>query len=149
MQDISGYGLVARVMASVTFPNGFEITQYADDTDPLDIPEIVVADKKMGLNGDLIVWGVATPIEIAVAVVPGSDDDVNLAILLEANRTAKGKPPVRDIITFTGIYPQAANLTLSPGRILSGPPGSSVAAVGRLKSKVYKFTFENRTGSPA
>lgn len=149
MQNISGFGFGVTLQASVTFPNGFDITQFADDADPFDTPEIKVADKKMGLNGDLIIWSTASPIEVKIAVVPGSDDDVNLAILLEANRVSAGKSSAQDVITLTGVYPQGPNLVLSPGIIEMGPVGTSIASAGRMKSKTYSFTFEARAGSPA
>lgn len=149
-QDVSGFGLSVNITASKTFPNGgFTVTQFADDGDPFDTPEITVADKAMGLNGDLIVWSKASPIEVSLNVIPGSDDDKNLAILLEANRVGKGKSSARDVITMTGIYPAGPNLVLTAGKITVGMVGNSVASSGRMKSKKYTFAFENRTGAPA
>src|ERR1700735_4603861 len=101
--DVSGFGLVIAIKASTTFPTGFNVTEFADDADPFDIPSITVADKAMGLNGDLIVWSKATPIEITVAVINGGEDDQNLAVLLEANRVGQNKISARDLITITGI----------------------------------------------
>lgn len=143
--DISGFGLQVQVNASVTFPSGFTVTQFADDGDPFDIPSIQIMDKAMGLNGDLITWSKANPINITVNVVPAGDDDKNLAILLEANRVGKGKKSARDVITITGIYPDGSTINLTSGKITDGMPGSSVASAGRLKSKAYMFTFENIT----
>lgn len=149
VQNVSGFGFRVRLRASVTFPTGFDVTQFADDSDPFDTPEIQVADKKMGLNGELIIWSVASPIEVKIAVVPGSDDDVNLAILLEANRVGAGKASAQDEIDLVGLYPQGNDLSLVGGAITNGPVGSSIASAGRMKSKVYSFTFENRAGAPA
>lgn len=148
-QDISGFGFAVNVVADTTFPSGFLVTQFADDSDPFDTPAIKIADSKMGLNGDLIKWSVATPIEISIGVVPGSDDDTNLAILLEANRVSAGKQSAQDEITMTAIYPQGNSVTVTGGIITEGPVSSSVASAGRLKSKTYKFTFEARSGAPA
>ena len=91
MQNISGYGLSINILASTTFPIGLFITEFADDSDPLDIPSLQVADSAMGLNGDLIVWSKANPIKATLDVIPNSFSDRNLAILLEANRVGKGK----------------------------------------------------------
>jgi len=146
MADISGFGLVVTVKASNTFPVGFIITQFADDTDPFDVPSIQIADKAMGLNGDLIAWSTANPINISLSVVPQSNDDINLAILLEANRVARGKLPADDIITMNAIYKNGSFVTLTNGIITDGMPGNAVASAGRLKSKVYNFSFENRIG---
>lgn len=143
MQDISGFGLQVRLIASVTFPAGISITQFADDADPLDLPSIQISDKAMGLNGDLLTWSKATAIPATVAVVPGSEDDQNLSVLAEANRVGKGKNSARDIITLTVIYPDGRTLTLTQGKITDSMFGNSVASAGRLKSKPYIFTFEN------
>ena len=148
-QDVSGYGFQVNVVASNTFPDGFIVTQFADDADPFDVPSIKIAESKMGLNGDLIKWSVATPIEISISVVPQSDDDVNLGILLEANRVSAGKAPAKDEISLTGIYPAGQNLTVIGGIITEGMPGTSISSAGRMKSKTYKFTFEARSGAPA
>lgn len=142
MQDVSGFGLRLRLTASVTFPAGITITQFADDADPFDIPSIQVADTAMGLNGDLVSWSTANPIVPTINVIPGTDDDRNLAILLEANRVGRGKNGSRDVITLTGIYPDGRTTTLSNGKITNGSPGNSVASAGRMKSKAYQFAFE-------
>lgn len=145
-QDVSGFGAVVTVIASNTFPAGFPVSQFADDADPFDIPSITINDAAMGVNGDLITWSKAVPIKITIAVIAGSDDDANFAALLEANRTGRGKISARDTITATAVYPSGNTLTLTQGKITEGPPGSSVASAGRLKTKSYGFTFENRVG---
>lgn len=140
--DVSGFGLRVRITASRTFPAGFTVTQFADDADPFDLPSIQVADKAMGLNGDLVTWSKANPILPTINVIPGSEDDRNLAVLLEANRVGRGKTGARDVITMTGTYPDGRSITLSAGVITDGMPGNSVASAGRLKSKSYAFAFE-------
>lgn len=147
MDDISAYGLRANLVASTTFPQGIDITQFADDADPFDFPDMKIADTKMALNGDLVTWSVATPITMKLAVVPGSEDDQNLSVLLEANRVGKNKQSAQDVINITAIYPQFGRaVMLTQGKLTDGPPSSAVAAVGRLKSKTYTFMFENRAG---
>ena len=126
---------------------GFPVTQFADDSDPIDIPAIDIADSAMGLNGDLITWSTANPITATLNVVPGSENDIELAILLESNRVGRGKTGARDIITMSIIYPSGNFVNLTNGIITSGSASSSVASAGRLKSKSYNFTFEGRTGA--
>lgn len=142
--DISGYGLRANVKASITFPNGFDVTEWADDTDPLDSESIQIRDKAMGLNGDLVTWSKATPLPIAMGVIPNSEADKNLAALFEANRSGKGKTGVRDVVTITWVYPDGSTATFTEGAITDGPATLSVASAGRIKTNVYKFAFENR-----
>jgi hypothetical protein len=147
MENISGYGLKIVITASTTFPAGMPVTQFADDTDPLDIPAITVAETGMGLNGDLAVWSRATPIDITIGVLPNGDDDRNLALLLESDRVAKGKRGARNVITLTAMYPDGRVKVLSNGAIISGSPMNSVASAGRYKSRTYSFRFEGMNGT--
>lgn len=146
MADISGIGLEVRIVASNTFPAGFSVTQFADDADPLDLASIQIADKAMGLNGDLITWSVATPIPMVLNVIPRSSDDINLSILAELNRVGRGKTSAKDKITAVIVYPDGETQVLIAGVITDAMIGSSVASAGRKKSKSYTFAFENKTG---
>jgi hypothetical protein len=143
--DVSGFGAQVQIKASNTFPQGFVVSQFADDADPFDFPSVQIADKAMGLNGDLVTWSKANPLMVTINVIPNSEDDINLAILLEANRVGKGKSGARDEITIVTVYPNEGTLTLSAGVITDGPPGNSIASAGRMKSKAYQFSFENKT----
>ena len=146
MQNISGFGLIATVRASRTFPLGVPLTQFADDADPLDIPGLQIADCAMGLNGDLISWSIANPIQVTLNLVPGSLDDIEMSILFEANRVGRGKVGARDVITMTLVYPSGNVVTLNSGIITDGAPASAVASAGRIKSKSYSFKFEGKAG---
>jgi hypothetical protein len=143
MQDISAFGIRVRLVASATFPAGIDLTQFADDGDSLDIPQQQIADKAMGVNGDLVVWSRANPLTLTINLIPGSDDDRNMSVLLEANRVARGKRGARDTITLTAVYPDETTQTWSLGRITDGIPGKALASSGRMKSKPYMFAFEN------
>lgn len=147
IRDISAAGFSVVLRASVTFPQGFTITAFADDADPFDTPAIALAEKATALNGDLVVWSKATPIEVTIQVIPGSGDDANLAILAEANRVSQGKNSARDVCAMTAFYPDGRRLTLDTGRIMAAPVGTSVASSGRQKTKAYTFAFQGRSGS--
>lgn len=142
-ENISGFGLSANIKASNTFPEGIAITQFADDVDPIDHPELVIAESASGLNGDLIVWSKANPVHVTVAVIPNSEDDQNLGILFEANRTGKGKSSARDSISISVNYPDGSAVLLGAGTILAGFNFTSTASAGRFKTKTYKFVFES------
>ncbi len=143
MQDISVFGLRVQLVASVTFPSGISVTQFADDVDPFDSPSIQVRDKAMGANGDLIVWSKANPLLVTLGVVPNGEDDKNLQVLFEANRVGKGKQGARDIITLTAVYPDGTTASFTQGAITDGMPANSPASSGRFKTKTYAFAFEN------
>lgn len=144
--NISGFGLSINIIASNTFPVGLLINEFADDSDPFDIPQLQIADTAMGLNGDLIGWSKPNPIKIFLSLIPDSVSDIQCGILLEANRVGRGKIGARDNITIIGTYPNGNLITLINGFITDGPPGNPVASSGRLKSKTYNFSFENKAG---
>lgn len=142
MINISGFGLGAQVSASRTFPNGFGVSAFADDADPLDSPDLELADTGMGLNGDMVVWSRPMGIEISLNIIPGTEEDANFDVLAQANRVAKGKSGARDVINIVVTYPNGQIATLSSGVMISGPMVAPVASAGRLKTHMYKFRFE-------
>ena len=144
-QDISGFGATVRLIASTTFPVGVTISQWADDADPIDAPSVQIADKAMGVNGDLVTWSKANPLIVTLNVVPNSGDDVNLQALFNANRVGKGKRGARDSITLLVSYPDGKVISYNRGKITDGMPGNSIASAGRMKSKAYAFAFESIT----
>lgn len=145
MQDISGFGLRVRVVASSTFPAGITLSSFADDSDPFDFPAHVITETAMGVNGDLVWWSRANPLLITLNLIPHSEDDQNMSALQEANRVGMGKNSARDEITLSAVYPDGRTITLSRGKLTSGHPGRSVASSGRMKAKTYTFAFEQMT----
>lgn len=145
--ESAGFGSLIQIVASITFPAGFSVTNFSDDADPFDLPTLQITDKTMGVNGDLITWTVAKPVIIAINVIPDSDSDRNLSILFEANRAARNKFVARDIITMSTIYPDGSSTILSTGKCTDFNPSKSLAGSGRLKTRNYMFAFENYTNA--
>lgn len=141
--DISGLGTKARILASNTFPIGVELTQFADDSDPLDFPSLQIGDDAMGLNGDRVHWTPANPIRTTLNVIAGSDDDVNMSLLFEANRAGRNKVSAKDVLTMIVSYPDGQIATLAKGGCIEFMPAKSISSDSRLKSKAYIFSFEN------
>lgn len=142
MADISGFGTVVTLVTTDSFPSGLVITQFADDSDPVDLAAIDIADKAMGLNGDLITWAKAVSVPLVLAVIPGSIDDEALQLLAEINRPSRGKPSVGETIQANVLYPDGSNVTLVNGRIMNAAFGKSISGSQRLKTKIYTFAFE-------
>lgn len=145
--DITGFGSVVSLIASNTYPAGIVITQFADDGDPFDMSSVKIADTAMGVNGDLIKWSRAVAKPITISVIPGSLDDINLAILAKNNDAAQGQSNAGDIITVTVVYPDNSIITFSNGFITDSPFGNSLASSGRLKTKTYGFMFQSVNGT--
>lgn len=143
-QDVSASGIKITVIAIPTYPFGITITSFSDDADPLDSPELNMADFTMGLNGDLILNRHPTPIEINLSVIPGTDEERALSNLLDANRVAKNKVSYQDSITLTVQYPDGLTKVLTNGAIVAGSVVTGVSSNGRLKTKAFKFVFESK-----
>ena len=141
-------GLQVRIRASITYPTGFTVSQFADDADPFDLPSVAIADAAMGPNGDMIGWAKATPKDATLNVMPGSVDDINLNIIFQANDPSNGLAVANDVITATAIYPSGEVVIATGGRMISGPPGLSGSSAGRLKTPAYAFKFQRVTRLP-
>lgn len=144
MEDISGTGIEITLIAVPTFPAGLTLNAFADDTDPLDTPELQTADWGMGVNGDMVIWNTPKPIEVTIGMIPETEQAKNLDLLADANRPAKGKLTTKDFITMTVSYPDGTRKTLTSGRLVAALPLTSVASASRYKSKTYRFVFENK-----
>lgn len=144
MQDISGFGLVVTIRASISFPLGLVLTQFPGDQDPLDMAAVAIAAGEMGLNGDFITWSQATPLPMVLTLIPGSEDDVNMQILADNNRVGKGKVSTYDVIDATVVYPDGSTTVLTTGKLMTGQFGKGVAANSKQKTKTYAFAFESK-----
>lgn len=142
MTDISGYGLRVTLRASVTFPAGLTISQFADDADPIDNPAADLAEGAMGLNGDLVTWASPQPLTLTLNVLPGMDDDRNLSVLAQRNVVGRGQRPARDTITAVILYPDGRQVTLARGALTNATLAPGVSSAGRVKTRAYTFMFE-------
>lgn len=146
-KNISANGLTVIVNSNPSFPV-LVLTQWADDVDPLDIPEIEITSSAMGINGDLVTWSSPKPIEIKLSVIAGSTDDQNLSILFNLNRAGKLKPAVNDLVNLSFFYANSRagtfrRVTMTGGACKAYTPATGAASSGRKKSKTYSFVFEN------
>lgn len=141
--DVSATGFSLVIRGSETFPQGFELTAFADDQDPLSLPDTTSAEAAMDINGNLISWSTPQPQEVTINVLPDTREDYNLGVLLEANMAKRGRRPAGDVITLVAMYGNGAVTTARNGKILSGPRGTAVSSSGRLGSKSYTFTFQD------
>lgn len=149
MYDISGTGFALTIKFSNTFPQGIQVTAFADDADPWDAPSLDIATPSMNVNGDLVVFSAPQALTRTVNVVPGSDEDTNLSIAYEANRVGRGKRSARDIVTIVATWPDGSTETLSNGKMTTGMSGKSLASAGRIKSRSYGFAFQDYSATRA
>ena len=144
MTDVSAVGLSLRISASVTFPNGFTVTSFADDGDNGVSENSEIIGDAIGLNAELITWDTPKSIPYNVNVIPNTEDETNLQTLLNANRTTKNKRSVKDVVTIVETNPiTGATRTFKQGKIKGGPVGYQYGGDGRIKNRQYTFIFED------
>jgi hypothetical protein len=146
MFNISGFGTKATVLAIQTFPMGFTLTEFADDVDPIAIEDTQPSDFEMLYDGSLYAFEKAAPIMVNVSVIPGSDDDMNLRMLLQAKKGSRSLFPVDDITSMIVTYPGNGRVVFTEGTILKGPMADSVVQTGRKKGNTYTFAFGSFAG---
>ena len=146
MQYISGVNSSLRIVASVTFPAGFTVNDWADDADAIEVAVKDIAEGAMGAGANMVVWNVPKIIEMTINVVPGSQSDKNLQLLAQANTAIVNKLVAKDVITATYVNQNDGSIqTFSNGAMTKAAPANSVAQASRLKSKQYAFIFESTT----
>lgn len=144
MADVSAVGLSIRLTASITFPNGINLTSFPEDGDNGINGNTDIADNASGLNGDLITWKKVNGIEYTLNIIPNTDDEKNLDTLFQANRYSKNRKAVSDEITVVETNPiTGATKTYKKGIIKSGAVGYQYGGDGRIKNKSYGFVFED------
>lgn len=147
MQDISGFGTNVTIVATQSFPLGFTVTRFADDVDPIGVEETEPNGFEMLYDGSLFPYGKAAAIKISISVIANSSDDVNLKLLLSANKSSSSLIPLPDITTMVITYPDGGRVVLSNGTILKGTFADAIAPAGRRKSNTYTFVFGNFAGA--
>lgn len=149
--------------AKITFKVGkanVTISEFASDSDPIQVPELEVRNGEMNLNGELVTWAKPTPISFSVTLIPGSLSDKQLsAAIRSAHIGGKGENTQFDAVfvpslVLTTPYGQAQNTltvasrdswTFNNGYLNAGAPGQGTNSEGKSNSKTYTFTFESVT----
>lgn len=141
MQNISGFGLSLVIVALQTFPLGIKVSAFPDDVDPLIVEDNESTKIEMLYDGTLFAYDTSNPILVSVSVIPYSDDDINLRILLSTRKTGIKWLPIDDVTSMVINYPDGDRVVYSGGSIVSGPTSDSVTQNGRRKTNTYKFAF--------
>jgi len=147
MQDISGHGTGIVVLALKSFPFGFTLSNFADDEDPIKAKDIEPFGYEVLYDGSIFPHAKASPVEVSVAVIPNSEDDINLKILLASKPDSLSFLPFEDVTSMVITYPDGGRVVLSNGTIIRGPALDSIQATGRRKGNVYTFAFGSITGA--
>lgn len=142
--NIGGVGLSITVFASITFPQGFTLTEFSTEADPLEMPtDIEITNSQIGLNGDKAVWQVVPKISVGINLMPGTEGDKNMQILANTNRKAKNKVAPLDTITYIISYPDGKTKTCTDGNITVGKIADGVGTDSKYAPGHYVVDFAN------
>jgi hypothetical protein len=147
MIDISGFGVSVTIIALSSFPQGFELTTFADDKDPLSAEEVETTAYEELFDGSLFFFDKTAPIKVEVNVVAGSDDDINMKILLQTRKGAAKIIPIPDVTSMIVSYPDGGRVMLTNGSIVKGPLLDSITTDHRRKGNTYTFVFGSFAGA--
>lgn len=139
MSDVSALGFSIIVKDTKIFPQGFVIKQTADGADPFDFPEITFGEATMDANGYMVYASTPVPVNFSINLLPTTDEDINMSILMESHRPARGRRSTGGDITITVQYADGASTTAVGVKIMGGAPGRSIQAPSRYKNKAYQF----------
>lgn len=149
---ISGNGTTATIQADNglgggTYPWPIPIDEWAQDVDAIEFSDVPIGDGKKGPNGQMAAWSISETLEVTVAPIVGSNTDRVFQTLFQANRPSQGKSSAQDNITLTIVYPDLiSSLQMTGGIMTSGSPGKGLGSDGKLKTRTYKFKFNNYSG---
>lgn len=142
--NIGGVGLKITVFASITFPQGFTLTEFSTEADPLEMPtDIEITSSQIGLNGDKAVWQVVPKLTVGINLMPNTEGDKNMQILANSNRKAKNKVAPIDTITFIISYPDGTIKTCTDGNIVVGKVADNVGTDSKFSPAHYVVDFAN------
>lgn len=147
MNDVSGSGTSVSIIALQSFPVGFTLKSFADDVDPIVAEEVESSGFEMLYGGELFAYDKAAPIIVTFGVIAGSDDDINMKIILQARKSNTSILPFPDSTSAVFTYPDGGRVILSNGTIISGPLLDSIQTTGRKKGNLYKFAFGSFAGA--
>lgn len=147
MVNISGFGTSIRIVALQSFPVGLNISSLSDDQDSLIIEEVESVGYQLTYDGGICIYDKAAVVRVSIAVIPNTEDDINLKLLLSARKGGFKWLPIQDVTSMLITYPDGARVAFSNGTIISGPLGDSIEQSGRRKTNRYTFVFASYGGA--
>lgn len=147
MIDISGFGTGITIVATTSFPVGFTLSSFADDEDPLNVENTEVSGYEKLYDGSIFTYDKTSPLLLSVGVMPNTEDDINMKILMQMRKSSPQILPLPDTTSIVICYPDGGKVAMSNGTILSGPLADSLTAQGRKKGNVYHFVFGTFAGA--
>lgn len=153
MVDVSGVFPKVTIVSS-GIPPLINITKFADDSNPIDVEHVEVTGHGINVMGELVTWEKPAAYILSISVLSGTEDDINLRMLLEESHARSGGNLANLAPTLNlrksigkrnilGIVNTEDSETYTNGKIVNGRPGAAIDSEGRKLTNTYSFVFEN------
>jgi hypothetical protein len=147
MIDISAFGTGLTIVATTSFPVGFQVTSFADDEAPLDISNVEVSGYEKLYDGTIFTYDKTSPILLSIGVLPNTSDDINLKVLMQQRKSSAQLNQLADTTSLIIKYADGGYAAMSNGSIISGALADSLTTQGRKKGNAYHFVFGTFAGA--
>lgn len=141
--NVSAMGIKVQIIAVPTYPVGVTLTKFADDGDSIELPEMTIMQRGMGVNGDMVIWKTAVPCSFSVNLIPGTEECDDIERLFNLNMVQKNRASYTDVLTAIITHPNGKVTMLTDGYIEAGKPFQDYSSNGRAKSRRFSFVFQN------
>ena len=145
LHDVSFAGSIVKI-------DGIEITDFMDDANPIDFPDVTIANVGVNFNGIMARHSNPTPVIFSITVIPGSHSDRELSDLWQNSRvenctynTDWSKGLTCDI-SMANYTRQISQYHFAGGTMISGPGGPSATGEGKMLGRTYTFAFASARG---
>jgi hypothetical protein len=141
--DISFAGTVITI-------DGATITDFMDDSHPIDIQETDVSTIEWDCNGCMIRTVKPSAIIMSITVIPGSRSDDQLRTIWKKNLCSEGSIDLgyanRSLsCSISSGNPTVGSYTFTGGTCLSGAAGITSNGQGKMGGNTYTFAFSKTT----
>lgn len=141
--DVSFAGSTIRITGN----GSVEISNFMDNSNPIDFPDTAVSDVAINCYGQMIRNAKPNPIVMSVTVIPGSKEDNSLYNMWQRYRLTDGsydeqwRTALRATISVANKTMAKKTYEFSGGTMVSGPGGPSATGDGKMQGRTYTFAF--------
>lgn len=135
---------------SVITIGGSTITEFVDDSNPVDIQDTETCNIEWSCNGQMIRTVKPSAVILSVTVIPGTASDNSLKRIWKESLCNGGSMNLaaanRNLTcSIRPGNPSIASFTFSGGTCLSGAAAITANGQGKMGGNTYTFAFQNVT----
>lgn len=127
--------------------DGVEITEFMDDSNPIDIQDTDTANIEWSCNGRMIRTIKPSAVILSITVIPGSVSDNRLKRIWKKSFCNGGSATIGEAdrslqCTISPDNPNVGSFTFGGGTPISGAAALTANGQGKMGGNTYTFAFE-------